>query len=103
MEVKFVNPSPEMAAYQRAKSLAYMTSTLRASSADIDSARSVALTLAEAKFDPFLIALLGAKAARLAKAARKRKGAILNCIVAASLFAGPEFMGAAAAAIDVIC
>ncbi|RUW55821.1 hypothetical protein [Mesorhizobium sp. M8A.F.Ca.ET.021.01.1.1] len=65
MEIEFIDPTPAMAAYQRRRSVAYMVQALRASSADLTSPRSVAVTLAQANFDPFLIGRLGGLAARI--------------------------------------
>lgn len=66
MEIEFIDPTPEMAEYQRSRSLACMVEALRASTADPKRPRSVAVTLARANFDPFLIGRLGGQAARIA-------------------------------------
>ncbi|RUW95785.1 MAG: hypothetical protein EOS71_03695 [Mesorhizobium sp.] len=65
MEIEIIDPTPAMAAYQRRRSLTYMVQALRASPADLTSPHSVAVTLAQANFDPLLIGRLGGQAARM--------------------------------------
>lgn len=71
MEIEFIDPTPAIAAHQRASSLECMVRTLQASSEDMTEPRSVSIILAKAAFDPFLISLLGGQAAKIA---RTRKG-----------------------------